>query len=435
MRLSYPLAFCAFFLCPFIGTSQTPLDGTFQLIWNDEFSTPTVNVNHPAPIDVSNKWFKEYYDAKRTLISHDNLLNPDIPCDDVNSHNQFLSYRGPYGDSSVLFFDSLAGTVTQRVVADRVTIHKEELAANNSGSGNYWLDKCCYLTSNPHNGHPDDSVACLPDSATFDFKSSTAFNSRQAFKYGFFETRVRLSNLPEFRTGSQNSNSGIGANFWLFTAKNPLYKDPLVTYSEIDIFEFVCRNDSQNNVYTYNRHFSGPASGNSLNSIATVTGGNEVGYVDFSDFHKFAVDWTPTYVRYFFDDQMVYQDNEFSSDLNPMHIILDINFTTYGEEPTIHTLYPYDFEIDYVRVYKHTFFDPLNCVSPSFNACDPSGIGVIYENINIGGGGCNIIVSNPITPIRATNSIVLDGGVSFNLGSELLIEIQECHEPQITQTN
>jgi len=140
---------------------------------------------------------------------------------------------------------------------------------------------------------------------------------RPQFSYGYFEIRARLP-----------KGQGIWPAFWL-TNDNTL---------EIDAFEVLGNQPTlaymtlhENGPQVYQGTFDGP---------------------DFSaGYHTFAVDWQPTYVRWYIDGvQRAGYEHAMPSD--PMWICLD---TAVGGlwtgPPDATTVFPQMFDVDYVRVW------------------------------------------------------------------------------------
>lgn len=123
-------------------------------------------------------------------------------------------------------------------------------------------------------------------------------------RYGRFEVVAKISN-PNLAAGSTGAA-------WLL-GDYPLQVDPDITIpwpiehrgwpgdGELDIMEFWTSKPHQ---VTQTYHYSDPAV-----TDASLPGGHLSNYVEvqinpLDEFHRYAVEWTPQYIRFFYDDQV-----------------------------------------------------------------------------------------------------------------------------------
>jgi hypothetical protein len=161
-----------------------------------------------------------------------------------------------------------------------------------------------------------------------------------------------------------------------------------------------------------------------------------------SAFHKFAVQWGPDRVIWYFDDQPVRSFYDADGDSIPQHamaVILNFavshyyswlpnNWINFSHLNSLPTNYPRRFEIDYLRYYK---------LSPDCNANSTICIPINDYDRKVKqwiktGGTCSPIF-NPTTTnasytLRATDYIILDAGTTIDPTSAgfFAAEILEC---------
>jgi beta-glucanase (GH16 family) len=172
--------------------------------------------------------------------------------------------------------------------------------------------------------------------------------STENFHRGYFEIRFRLPESPD----PPNTHEGFGPNFWLW-GNNP----PEVYTSEIDVFEIFVLNGAKadTNKYTSTVHFS-DMNVKKRPQAHTQAIGNRL--KNDTAWHTAAAWWTEEFVKFYLDDSLYFTVQnipEIKVDkLVDMHLIIDINSPNWGQcnNFTDATLFPYVYEIDYVRVYQ-----------------------------------------------------------------------------------
>jgi hypothetical protein len=158
-------------------------------------------------------------------------------------------------------------------------------------------------------------------STTFPYTSSMiATWGKFTQQYGYFEMRAKTP-------------PGVGTwpAFWL------LHDSP---YWEIDILEKFSQNDRVWGT-TYNMGASLHQQGFWRNGTDWTT-----------TYHKYAVEWTSTYIRWYFDDYKFFEVTDTNYIPNvPMYIIANLAIDG-NNPPDMSTVFPCDFLIDYIRVYQ-----------------------------------------------------------------------------------
>lgn len=345
-------------------------DPTWQLVFEDEFDSLGLDTI---------KWNQN--DWRCGLYSYINQWNAQ--CETIKTHRT-------KDDSNLLFDTTSSGKVIIRTERDTVSVWSR--------------NECDNPTS--YNYH------------TFYYTTPAWLKSNLHFKYGYFEIRCRLPYL------SGNSTSyGLGANFWLY--ENPAeWHDTVNCYSEIDIFEFLNReneNPQRYHVLSCNSHYV------SCVNSAYSQSFHPDSSVQFADFHTFAMKWTPSEISYLKDDEVYFTSYNHPDSMVPLSIIVDVNLPTQGNYPDNNSLLPYDYEIDYVKVWQPR----VNCDSIiSCNFSDTNYNNTKVKNISIGGSGCTADVSSSgNVALKANEYIEFKEGFTVELGGEMSAETEPCYTP------
>jgi beta-glucanase (GH16 family) len=164
-------------------------------------------------------------------------------------------------------------------------------------------------------------------------------------------------------------------------------------------------------------------------------------------FHKYATEWAPDRVNYYFDDVLVrsvYDISGATIPQNPMMAIVNFcidpfycllpsnwnntsyfpNYPNHGDNTP--TQWPAYFEIDYLRYYK------LNTAcSSTLSICTPStdySARAVQQSITSGGACSPIFYTSDGYTLRATDYVLLDAGTTVNDNSSgyFAVIIQAC---------
>jgi beta-glucanase (GH16 family) len=166
------------------------------------------------------------------------------------------------------------------------------------------------------------------DGAKRDYRSGMMTTTGKfAQCYGRFEIRCRV---PKGR--------GLWPAFWMLP-------EPPAWPPEIDILEILCQEPDK--IYLSN-HWPDPKNpgGDSLSQTGEFKG------VDFSDgFHTVAVEWDPGEIRWFIDGIQRHRSDQSVPD-EPMFLLVNLAVGGWAEHPTPETVFPAEFEVDYVRAWK-----------------------------------------------------------------------------------
>ena len=215
-------------------------------------------------------------------------------------------------------------------------------------------------------------------------------SSRQCFKYGYFEMRAKIP-PPSVQT------DGLGAAWWLWHDNGSCGTrgKENTCWSEIDMFEM----DHYPGMHPHIHYKDKTATGCGDHYVYSVPAQFSVRWPRLADanYHTYSMEWTPKTIRFLFDGYVyaercrdVVQMNP--RDMDPMYIVMSINVNFGSRCVGPQTVFPYDWVIDYVRVWqipgladnprlakwrharckcrkwrRHPYYDTLNRKPPSCN--------------------------------------------------------------------
>lgn len=239
------------------------------------------------------------------------------------------------------------------------------------------------------------------------------------YSYGYYEIRAKL---PAYT----HNNSPCGKGFWpaFWTYYQPHYDSCLIEHDEIDIlepsgYEF---EDASTNVMGWHDKDS---------IICTKTNKlDEFTYVNPSplsaDYHKYAVEWLPDRIIFYFDDIPIYYCNHKNKQFMTMHsqqVVIDLQLdgrSGHTFYPEVSHAFPCFMRVDYFRYYKLKINHGENAYVNNFSAFN--NLYGVYESII----ATNIIMTpNESKLLRATD-ITLQSDVYIPLGAELYIIATPC---------
>lgn len=154
--------------------------------------------------------------------------------------------------------------------------------------------------------------------------NTTATQAKFDFQYGYVEVRARVP-----------AGKGLWPAFWMLPSDHS-------TSHEIDIMEIL--GDRPDKTYM-TLHYGSQSVGSSWAVLNT----------DFSKgFHTYAVDWTPDYIAWYIDGVEQYRVTD-QSILPNKRFFLIANLQVGGSwpgSPDASTVFPANYDIDYIRVWK-----------------------------------------------------------------------------------
>lgn len=161
--------------------------------------------------------------------------------------------------------------------------------------------------------------------------TSGAINSsgKLNVQYGYIEARMKMPNVK-----------GIWPAFWTLQSGWP---------PEIDIMEFPLTTDNQKWRYWANYHYT-----NASNTHASYGGENWVSPDLTAGYHDYAVEWTSTYMKFYFDGGLIrtITDTAAIADASAMYLILNNAVGGWPGDPPTNATFPGNFETDWVRVWQ-----------------------------------------------------------------------------------
>lgn len=243
--------------------------------------------------------------------------------------------------------------------------------------------------------------------------------SKWKFKYGWYEIKFRLPASPP---AVGKTNNGFGPNFWLFAGQNT---PSTPTWSEIDIFE-MRGSDYQ---FTTNVHFA-----RDTFQINHISSGADHGSLSGNVWHTAAANWTTNNIEFYLDGQKIREYPNHPDSLIAMPIFIDINTpaTNFCQNFDASTLFPFSYEIDYVRVYQKQM--ACDSTKTYCNVSSSSYVSKVYDNLQIGGSGCTADISNNAAiSALANTSVTLQEGFSINASTDCYIDILPCEISSLTR--
>jgi beta-glucanase (GH16 family) len=165
---------------------------------------------------------------------------------------------------------------------------------------------------------------------------SARINTRRSWLYGYFEARLKI---PQ--------GKGTWPAFWMLPENFVLFPDD----GEIDIMEAVGYDPGWVHVGIHSRTYTGATGKNARKKTPTAQ----------SEFHVYAVEWTPDFIRGYVDNELYFEflnDHEGNKDTwpfnKPFYLKLNLAWGVNwgGYECIDESCLPAVYEIDYVRVYQ-----------------------------------------------------------------------------------
>ena len=244
-------------------------------------------------------------------------------------------------------------------------------------------------------------------------------------RYNYTSARLRTKGLGDFTYGRFEARmkllrgQGLWPAFWMLSSNEPRGGWP--QSGEIDIMEFLGQ-DPKKVFGTV--HYGDPYPNNKYQGRDFLLYGDET-FAD--DFHVFAVEWEPGEIRWYVDDVLYstktaadieadgavwpFDPDPSNPEPNLMHLLLNVAVGgNLPGSPDATTPFPNQVEIDWVRVYDNSVFNP----SISGDRLVPyQSSGEIYT-LNNAPDGASIDWSVPAgasyVPVPGANAISVDWG-------------------------
>ena len=168
--------------------------------------------------------------------------------------------------------------------------------------------------------------------------TSTRINTKgkKAFQYGRFEVRAKLA-----------VGKGVWPAFWLLGTNIDQVGWPLCV--EIDVLEYVGRSPQE--IFTSLHTLAGH--GDYASTKTTRIENIEEG------FHVYAADWNKDQIAFYVDGENVFtfapkdKNQEIWPFNQPFYLLVNLAVGgNFGGKEVVHTVFPQEFVIDYIRVYQ-----------------------------------------------------------------------------------
>ncbi len=241
---------------------------------------------------------------------------------------------------------------------------------------------------------------------------------RAEYSYGYFEIRVKL---PGYYNNGEPCGKGFFPAFWLaYSEKN---NDCWNVLDEIDILEptGLQYSDARTNVFGWHDEL-----GDCTREKVDTFYHNNLPVL-FEGFHKFAVEWLPETIVYYFDDEPIYSSfNDGTVPNHPMQVFIDQQLGG-GAWINRNTPLPQYMTVDYFRYYQLKL-DCSNDATITSNTQLNDFNFKVKRNITVGNNTSNIsLLTGDKVTFRATNTVTLKGTFTVPKGSELHIIPTECY--------
>lgn len=275
------------------------------------------------------------------------------------------------------------------------------------------------------------------------FKYTTAMlMSKSKFKYGYIEIRFR--NSVSVPNNNPNNDNSYGPNLWMWHSDDA----DSAHYSEIDIFEMDGTKWGMAPCSHYRkRKQSSPTSypndtafyhGNSYipNLYAPYQRSLTVN-INPNTWHTVGCEWTPEYTDFYYytisnDTIQRFAINKYPVNrLTAMPLIIDIYapaFQYCRPVDTVNTVFPFNYDIDYIKVYQMR----QNCTSASFlNTSSATYQSTLYQDLTIGGSGGSAVFNNGVCHLAGQDFILLNEGFEVSGSGTVIISTHQCQTGQI----
>jgi beta-glucanase (GH16 family) len=244
------------------------------------------------------------------------------------------------------------------------------------------------------------------------------------YSYGYFEINAKLPG--DYINGLPNGK-GFWPAFWTYYVFENTITGCRDIHDEIDILEPSGTQyaDAKSNVAGW--HDEHPDC-----NIDHVKVSGNVWYTHsqplFDDYHKYAVEWLPDRIIFYFDDQPFYVEyNHPKMVMQPQYVVIDQQMhNNVSVDPSMP--FPQFMNVDYFRYYElNDSYCGQNATILNNSQLNSFSYG-IRQNITIGNGSSSVSLSSGDNKtFRATNEITINGDFTVPLGSELNLVPTPCN--------
>jgi len=239
------------------------------------------------------------------------------------------------------------------------------------------------------------------------------------YSYGYFEIYAKL---PGFYSNGNPCGRKFYPAFW--TAYQKVDSSCVVIHNEIDILE-----PSGAQYANANRNVCGWWFQNGhCGAYKVIQAIYNSSVPLFTGFHKYAVEWTPNSMVFFFDDMPFVENyNSPAMIMNPQQVFIDQQLSDSSVHFCDGITFPQYMSVDYFRYYKLN----LDCGTSSVLLTNTDLAAYVYSvksDITFGNGTNSISLNSTDKKyFRAVNTITINGTFTAPLGSELGLLPTACN--------
>jgi beta-glucanase (GH16 family) len=252
-----------------------------------------------------------------------------------------------------------------------------------------------------------------------DYYSGGIISNSANYSYGYFEIEAKF---PGKYINSLPNGKGFWPAFWTYYIEGP--DNCRTIHDEIDIMDpgGLAYENASTMVSHWNDEY--------YTECDIVEGGggkHESNEPLFDDYHKYAVEWLPDRIIFYFDDQPfgeTYDDPKI--EMEPQYVVIDQQMDENVPVSGSMT-FPQYMKVKYFRYYEINI-DSCNYNATILNNNQLSNFTFgVRRNITIGNGSSNIsLSSNDRLTLRASNDIIINGEFMVPLGGELNLIPTPC---------
>lgn len=234
--------------------------------------------------------------------------------------------------------------------------------------------------------------------------------------FGYYEIKRRIP-----------IHVGAKTSFWL-------YGQGTNYYEEIDIFENTAEfhEISPERGYSCGIHYNPDSSDyNSANHSINLKYQFADSIPNVNQLHTYACEWLPDRVRWFFDDELIFECNDRTEiPQHPMRLKVTHPVTTSAVEEGVPTWQGCDTVIiSHIKYYQLEFDCGTDLAIRNVNAITGYQPGVKHSIVMGASGGLEVPQSVDIT-FRASESITIDNEFSIPMGAQVRMMVQGCPDSE-----
>ena len=296
--------------------------------------------------------------------------------------------------------------------------------------------------STPYRGYYFDTTGSEQTKYYNWTKGAISIPNFSGWKYGYFEMRFRIPdwswrcwNSDSLHRGWHTNIQGLASAWWMFE-HDSINNAP---WSEIDIMETF---DGFNN-HTDNVHWSPDSAYYNSSSPYYYKAKNPISFYDSygndkamtfsSNFHLLSMEWTPDYVKVFYDSALIHISCNYSDKLVKMGTIIDLGINSYKSfgykyNDSCGSINPYYYDIDYFKVWKLKNDSCSLSGGTTLNKIDPATYPYgVKKFIHVTGNAQTTINSGDNVILMASDYILIDKNFVVKKGAAFEMLPQKCY--------